>query len=268
MGIASVIKSVTPPGIRHMAGVKLLKTIHTSGGVYFLSLLLDGVPLKTTVKDGICYTVCDKRVIKCPVGGFRTYNEVYHARIYERMGGPKEGDIVLDLGAYVGMFSHRASNLVGEKGKVIAIEPNNDNVLMVRENLKELPNVHVLNVAVSDVSGECKLYISPNSACHSIVHPDSDNYDTVPSMTVDYIVEKLKLPKVDFIKIDIEGAGMMALNGAEKTLRDNKNVKLSIACYHALPNGKPERGTIATHLVERGFDISIKQECLYAGRSL
>ncbi len=70
----------------------------------------------------------------------------------------KEGDIVIDAGANIGMFSLQASNLVGQNGKVIAIEPNLKNIEILKAWHKNTDNYANLVSGTQDSLGylDCK----------------------------------------------------------------------------------------------------------------
>ena len=71
----------------------------------------------------------------------------------------KKGDTVIDIGAGIGEFSVLASKLVGERGKVISIEPSPEDfdTLMVNLKTNKCHNVTPLNLAISDLPEKLKL---------------------------------------------------------------------------------------------------------------
>lgn len=156
--------------------------------------------------------------------------EIFEKRVYERCGGPKLGDVVIDAGAHIGLFTMKASKLVGSKGLVIAVEPHPENYRMLLTNIKinSLKNVVAIKTALGNKEGFTELFLSDRRSTggHSIVkhYPHSVK---VPIITLDQLVKKLSLLHVDFIKLDVESAEYMVLQGTEKTLTSNK-VHLSI----------------------------------------
>jgi len=151
---------------------------------------------------------------------------------------------------------------------LIAVEPNPLNMGYCMSNCKEFSNIKYISKAVSNKVGKAKLYLSSGSACHTLIYPHKDSIE-IETTTIDELVRQLKLPKVNLIKMDIEGASLMALEGAEETL-GRPEVKLAIAAYHNLPNGEPELPYIVTFLETRGFKIYeegqsiMLRSCLYA----
>jgi len=192
--------------------------------------------------------------------------EIFQDEVYEKIGSPKEGDIVLDIGAYVGMFTVKASTLVGESGLVVAIEPAENNLSFLRQNTAGRKNVRIVSKAVSNCVGKAKLYISTASPCHTLIKSHK-RYTEVETTTIDALVSQLELPRVDFIKIDAEGFEYEILKGAESVLSSN-NLILAIGAYHDLPNGGREMPKIVSHLKARGFNVYTKRGYVYAKKDI
>jgi FkbM family methyltransferase len=148
------------------------------------------------------------------------------------------GDIVLDCGASDGDFTREA--LRAGAAKVVAIELAPATIECLRRNLaREVADgrVVIYPKGVWDKDDMLTLEVDDtNFAANSVVihtgsmHPSVE----VPLTTIDKIVAELKLPRVDFIKMDVEGAEANALNGARDTLTRFKP-RMAIAAEH-----KPE----------------------------
>ena len=261
MSIAKLAKQFIPSKIRHRMGIEVIKwSVKSERNLKLLSYALDGcaLPLKF-LPDNKCSMVVGRREIVSYRDGFRTFTEIFKNKIYEREYTPKYGDTVIDVGAYVGMFAYRASRFAGDAGKVLAIEANHSNFELLTENLKGITNVAGICCAASDKDGVCNLYISSNTACHSIVQKEGAGV-VVACRRLDTIVDK-----ADFIKIDAEGAELSILRGAANLLKNN-DVKLAIACYHTGEDGRPEKEPIKKYLNELGYAVKEHGECLYARR--
>jgi FkbM family methyltransferase len=148
----------------------------------------------------------------------------------------KPGDIVLDCGANVGTFTRQA--LKDGAAKVIAIEIAPENIECLRRNFRQeiaTGRVVLYPKGVWDQEDTLELLRDPNNAAANSVVIHSDHHQSsgirVPLTTVDKLVAELGLDKVDFIKMDIEGAEVKALKGAAETLKRFKP-RLSIAAYH------------------------------------
>ena len=147
----------------------------------------------------------------------------------------KAGDVVLDCGANIGVTIQTALE-AGAK-TIVAIEPAPENLECLRRNFpKEIESGRVIIYAkgVWDKDDVLTLNVDPhNSAADSVVmKPEgAEGKIQVPLTTVDKLVAELKLDKVDYIKMDIEGAEPNALRGAHDTIVKYKP-RLSIASYH------------------------------------
>lgn len=147
----------------------------------------------------------------------------------------RRGDIVLDCGANVGIFTRVALDRGARK--VIAIEPGPENLECLRRNFPgEIATGQVMVVpkGVWHKPDKLTLHVDPaNPAGDSFViqRKGSVAVANIPLTTIDRLLDDLGLEKVDFIKMDIEGAEANAVKGAARTLRKWKP-RLSIAVYH------------------------------------
>ena len=132
----------------------------------------------------------------------------------------REGDIVLDCGAHVGVFTNKALALGA--ARVIALEPNPANAECYRRNFeKEITSGRVILVTKGVWSHEktLRLYSGATTAHNSIVRSLDGSGVEIEVTTIDLLVEELNLPRVDYVKMDIQGAEEGALKGARATLR-------------------------------------------------
>jgi FkbM family methyltransferase len=267
MAITAFLKQTLPPEVR--AEMRHWLFPHIMGhrnAMRAFSLLMDFYNLRVELlPENKCVVRCHGRDIVAFRDGFRAYGEIFGTKLYEARYTPQAGDIIIDAGAYVGMFSYRAARLVGETGMVIAVEPDKRNIEVLEVNLKGIPNIKVVNAALSNTDGWCDLFVSDCTACHSIIHKDGGHPERVPTVSVDSLVEQLGLPRVDMIKMDIEGAEVVALEGSVQTLRSN-NTKLAIASYHALADGTREQESIQELLAGLGYVVTTRNACIFAER--
>lgn len=156
--------------------------------------------------------------------------------IYGSGGRPvRTGDVVLDCGANVGVFTRKA--LLAGARAVVAIELAPENIDCLRRNFPEeirAGRVIVYPKGVWDKDDWLTLNVDPeNSAADSVVmHPEKAHAGPrVPLTTIDRLVDELKLDRVDFIKMDIEGAERNALRGARQTLA-KWHPRLALSAYH------------------------------------
>jgi FkbM family methyltransferase len=188
--------------------------------------------------------------------------------------GPHSGDITLDCGANVGVTVHE--ELAAGAKTVVAIEPAPENLECLRRNYpNEIAAGRVIVVAkgVWDKEDLLTLRVDPhNSAADSFVMRREGvvNLEKVPLTTIDKLVAELQLPRVDYIKLDIEGAEPQALSGAKETLAKYKP-RISVAAYHQPDHPKviPEiiRSQRSDYRMQCGpcaeTDFSIRPDVLY-----
>ena len=161
---------------------------------------------------------------------------------------PKQGDIVVDVGAHIGRYTIIASKRVGANGKVIAIEAHPGNYEMLNRNIKlnGLTNVTTLNYAVYSKESKIKLFLPDEKSNHTIYNTlissktkDEEKFVEVNANTLDNLIEQHRIShaEVNWIKIDVEGAELEVLKGAHAILSNSKNTTLLIE-VHNIEEGK------------------------------
>ena len=148
----------------------------------------------------------------------------------------RAGDIVLDCGANVGV-TVRVWLAAGAK-QVVAIEPAPENIESLRRNFKDeiaAGRVILYPKGVWDKDEIMPMQIDPsNSAADSfLIHREGGTeVRGIPLTTIDKLVDELKLERVDFIKMDIEGAEPRALMGGRQTIA-KYHPRMALCTYHA-----------------------------------
>jgi len=138
----------------------------------------------------------------------------------------KEGKIFYDVGANVGFFSLLAARLVGPNGRVISFEPLPDNLVNLRENMKRnrFLNVKILPFALGAANEEQIFQVSERPTwgkLKSAGHDAPDKYLSdikVPVRRLDDLIIDGVIPPPDFVKIDVEGAEVEVIEGAQETM--------------------------------------------------
>lgn len=146
----------------------------------------------------------------------------------------RPGDIVMDVGAHVGTFGDDA--LRRGASKVIMVEPDPVNVECIRRNYqKEIAEGKVILIPEGAWSEESTLDFGigvGNSGSGSLVLQESSSKRIqVPVRTIDSMLARVGVDRVDFLKMDIEGAERNALQGAAKLLARSKP-RLFLDAYH------------------------------------
>lgn len=128
----------------------------------------------------------------------------------------RTGDVFLDVGANIGFMTMLAASVVGPSGKVIAVEPNPDNVSLIEASIAAngFSQIRVIPAAASDTPAELPFGIIGSNG--SILPRKLPGWSTVRAIRLDD--ELADEPRIDIIKIDIEGHEPFALRGLEKTI--------------------------------------------------
>ncbi len=155
---------------------------------------------------------------------------------------PREGDVVVDGGGYLGETALWFAHVVGATGRVMTFEFEHGALGVLRENLQSNPTlasrIAIKEHALWDEPGhELPILVSGpgTTVMAQAPEPDDDGNrpaeQIVPTTSVDALVASGELERVDFVKLDIEGAEAAALKGAEQTLRRFRP-RVALAAYH------------------------------------
>lgn len=173
----------------------------------------------------------------------------------------EEGDIAIDLGGCYGdtgmVFAHDA----GPNGQVYVYEFIPKNISIIEQNLGMNPElkdrVTIVPHPVWDESDK-KVYLKDAGANSRIAFEEFEGMEgETTSLTVDDMVNRYGLPKVDFIKTDVEGAEPWAIRGAVETLKKHRP-KLAVSIYHGMGD--------FTGLVKQIHDLDLDYE-FYLGHA-
>ena len=149
---------------------------------------------------------------------------------------PRPGDVALDVGACWGDTALFLATAVGPQGRVIGFEPTPANRDILDMNLSLNPElagrILVLGAPASGRSGEV-VYIPNRVSAGATVRSarDDDSMVALTTVTIDALVADGTIPRVDFLKVDVEGADLGVLEGAAETIRSMRP-RLALACYH------------------------------------
>jgi FkbM family methyltransferase len=155
----------------------------------------------------------------------RSYSD---AELRVLRNGLVEGDVVLDIGAHIGLFTIELARHVGRSGRVIAFEPAPDLAERLRKNIERNrlgDRVDVVEIALGNESGSAILRAAsgyPRDAGRRSLFGHGVGVATVPVRTLDDLLASGELDTptgIHGIKIDVEGAELHVLEGMRVTLR-------------------------------------------------
>ena len=175
---------------------------------------------------------------------------------------PAPGDIVVDIGAGTGWETLCFSRRVGPGGRVISIEAHPPTFACLEDMCRRnrLDNVVLMNYAVADSQSEFLISDGAEHLANSIVGNKSGI--PVQGATLDQIVISLDLPRVDFLKMNIEGAELMAIAGMADVIRKTRYVCICCHDFVADRSGREEvrsKATIIAFLQRNGFDVIVRK---------
>lgn len=176
---------------------------------------------KITFGKGLPKTVNGVKV-KLPAKYIRYFPADYESENFSFLKSAcKEGAVVLDIGAHIGLFATIAAKLSGEKGKVFAFEPAPNTIPVLHQTIRInrlLGKIEPVNQAMGKEVGKITFFVSDTEAdnSNSLISYKEDrklNGVEVAVNTIDNFTAAKKLQKIDFIKIDVEGAEYDTLRG-------------------------------------------------------
>ncbi|MCX5794111.1 MAG: FkbM family methyltransferase [Elusimicrobia bacterium] len=162
-------------------------------------------------------------------------NEVFEAKMVEEFRRVvRPGMVVVDCGANIGYYTILASKLVGEQGKVLALEPELTNLGFLVKNVvaNACVNVFVCPCAAGRSFGAATLYLSfPSRSGHSIRSPRERHAGAI-SQQVGMVPldEYLGVLRPHVVKMDIEGGESLAIAGMNRMIEDRRLQAVFIEC--------------------------------------
>lgn len=175
----------------------------------------------------------------------------------------KPGDVVLDVGAGFGTEALPFSKMVGDSGRVIAVEafPSTFRILQRVCELNDLRNVTLVHAAVMDTNEPVTM--SDVGADSYLENKIGAGGVEVRAVTIPDLIAQLKLDRVDFLKMNIEGAEAPALLGAKEVLGIVRHA--AIGCHDFLADEKGDdsyrtKETVRALLEDAGFTIKVRDE--------
>lgn len=166
------------------------------------------------------------------------------------------GDVVLDIGGCWGDTALYFSHKVGNNGKVYSFEFIPDNLKLFKINTELNPhllsNIELIPNPVSNNSGDLIYFKDNGPGSKVLFEPFEDQTGTSKTVSIDDFVSNHQIDKINFIKMDIEGAEPIALEGAMETIKKFRP-KLAIAIYHSIH----DLATISNWILDLKLDYEI-----------
>lgn len=162
-------------------------------------------------KGDIFYELRDgtKQIVRAGSGDRYIFDEIFFYNLYNQKGFElKKEDLVVDIGAHIGIFSLYASKRCS---KVYSFEPFKNNFEKLQKNIKfnNQKNIFPINMAVSGESGKRDLFISKTRDCDHSFYPvgglEGTVKNTVDTISLKDFFNKYNIERINFLKMDCEG---------------------------------------------------------------
>jgi FkbM family methyltransferase len=154
----------------------------------------------------------------------------------------KDDFYILDIGANVGVHTIFMSKYLSTEGKIYSFEPSNETFSILNKNIELnncIPKITCINSAISDRNGKC--FLGVGASDNKKTNNDAFKYlqysnllekkmEEIELITLDEWVEKENITKIDLIKIDVEGAELLCLNGGHKSISKYRPI-IIFECY-------------------------------------
>ncbi len=162
--------------------------------------------------------------LKRSLEDFPIHGEPFTVSLFQRFITP--GSVIFDVGANIGVYTIIGAKKTGTFGNVYAFEPDPRNYKFLRRNIKShhLVNVRAVNKAIANTVGDVTLYIHGDPTSSRIVKSSWRaegivGIHRVEVTTIDKFAETYKISNIDVMKMDVEGAELEVIKGAERTLQ-------------------------------------------------
>jgi FkbM family methyltransferase len=177
---------------------------------------------------------------------------------------PRPGDIIFDIGAGIGAETLLFSHLVGRTGRVVSLEahPRTFRRLVDLCDVNRLGNVTSLQVAVSDNDGAVVISDLEHHLHNTMLETNGDGIE-VPARRIFTIAAELGITRIDLLKMNIEGAERLAIQGMGTLLANTRHVCISCHDFLADEDGPEElrtKGFVREFLQRRGFQVTTRDD--------
>jgi FkbM family methyltransferase len=170
------------------------------------------------------------------------------------------GEFIVEAGANIGVFTLLIARLVGPSGRVLTFEPDPALRGILEENIARngYANVTVRGAAVAEEPGETTFFrASANQGDNRLFSHDGEDGATFQVSVVTLDEELAGQPRVDLLKMDIQGAEVLALRGLRKTLAENppRTIMMEFWPYGIAGMGGDAR-TVVEELLGYGYLVT------------
>ena len=201
-----------------------------------------------------------KKGLALSISHYGTYEELESKIMEEKI---EMGNIVVDVGANIGLHTLNMARIVGNTGQVFAFEPDPSNFEILKKNVKinNYKNIILEQKAVGDKHGRTTLYQSDHPGKHRIF-PQTEQAKSqvqVELTNLDNYFDSDMIDKINFIKIDVEGLEFSVLKGMKNILKNSKKIKI---LFEFMPENTMEVGFTPIELLNYLTSNNFKLYCM------
>ena len=202
----------------------------------------------------------NKKGLALSISHYGTYEELESKIMEEKI---EMGNIVVDVGANIGLHTLNMARIVGNTGQVFAFEPDPSNFEILKKNVKinNYKNIILEQKAVGDKHGRITLYQSDHPGKHRIF-PQTEQAKSeiqVELTNLDNYFDSDMIDKINFIKIDVEGLEFSVLKGMKNILKNSKKIKI---LFEFMPENTMEVGFTPIELLNYLTSNDFKLYCM------
>tara|TARA_B100001179_G_scaffold112735_1_gene80426 strand:+ start:456 stop:1343 length:888 start_codon:yes stop_codon:yes gene_type:complete len=203
----------------------------------------------------------NKKGLALAISHYGTYEEVEAKIMEEKI---KTGNIVVDIGANIGLHTLNMARIVGNTGQVFAFEPDPSNFKILEKNVKinNYQNIILEQRAVGDKHERTTLYQSDHPGMHRIFPQtkQAKGQVKVELISLDkYFIDSNLADRINFIKIDVEGLEFSVLQGMKNILKNNKKIRI---LFEFMPKNIMEAGFTPIELLNYLISHNFKLYCI------
>jgi FkbM family methyltransferase len=135
-----------------------------------------------------------------------------------------KSQVIIDVGAGIGWYSLLGSSVLHNKGKILSIEPDPSNVLLIKKSvrLNQFSNVEVIDACISDFDGKIYLNLANDAGYNSIKNKAERGKILCVCKTLNSLIQKRGIEVVDLLKVDVEGAEPEVLAGSKELIQSQR----------------------------------------------
>jgi len=215
-----------------------------------MEVRFEGIDMEFSVDNPIEFRIVETAFSDSELGGERRVLQALSKNL-------EKGDVAYDIGANVGVHTVLMAKVVGDKGCVVAFEPESETFNTLKKNISinKLNNVIPLSVALSDRKDEKNLYFTGDTGGFSLRDKSGISKGSkVELIPGDILIKEKELPPPNVVKIDVEGFEYEVIKGLMEALK-NKDCRMVVCEVHPylLPQGVGGE-TIESLLESAGFN--------------